>query len=38
MNQTYGCILGYSLLIVAFVYFYSSISFNPQEISKNINQ
>ncbi|NLJ64413.1 MAG: preprotein translocase subunit SecY [Christensenellaceae bacterium] len=27
-----------SLLIVAFTYFYSSISFNPQEIAKNINQ
>lgn len=27
-----------ALLIVAFTYFYSSISFNPQEIAKNINQ
>ena len=28
----------YSLLIVAFAYFYSSISFNPIEISKNLQQ
>ena len=27
-----------ALLIIAFTYFYSSISFNPQDISKNINQ
>lgn len=27
-----------ALLIVAFTYFYSSISFNPQDIAKNINQ
>lgn len=27
-----------ALLIIAFTYFYSSISFNPQEIAKNINQ
>ena len=28
----------YALLIVAFAYFYSSISFNPIEISKNLQQ
>ncbi|MGI6739331.1 MAG: preprotein translocase subunit SecY [Christensenellales bacterium] len=39
MNQTSWLYLTVtSLLIVAFTYFYSSISFNPQEISKNINQ
>lgn len=27
-----------ALLIIAFTYFYSSISFNPQDIAKNINQ
>lgn len=28
----------YSLLIVAFAYFYTTISFNPVEISKNLQQ
>ncbi|MDD2428369.1 MAG: preprotein translocase subunit SecY [Eubacteriales bacterium] len=39
MGQTSPLYLGVTaLLIVAFTYFYQSISFNPQDISKNINQ
>lgn len=39
MTQTSGLYLCVTaLLIVAFTYFYSSISFNPQDIAKNINQ
>lgn len=40
-NMTDGAFLNMlvlSLLIIAFTYFYSSISFNPQDIAKNINQ
>jgi preprotein translocase subunit SecY len=39
MSQTSGLNLFITaLLIVAFTYFYSSISFNPADIAKNINQ
>ncbi|MDO5022016.1 MAG: preprotein translocase subunit SecY [Eubacteriales bacterium] len=39
MSQTSGLyLLITSLLIIAFTYFYASISFNPSDISKNINQ
>ena len=39
MNQTSPWyILTVSLLIIAFTYFYSSITFNPADISKNIQQ
>ena len=40
-QTTFGAIIYYviyALLIVAFAYFYSSISFNPIEISKNLQQ
>ncbi|MBQ9942909.1 MAG: preprotein translocase subunit SecY [Clostridia bacterium] len=35
---TFGYILVTTLLIIAFTYFYASISFNPQDIAKNIQQ
>ena len=39
MNQyTWGYMLLCALLIVAFAYFYTAITFNPQDIAKNIQQ
>ena len=37
-TSTFTKIVLACLLIVAFAYFYSSISFNPIEISKNLQQ
>ncbi len=34
----FGYLIVTTLLIIAFTYFYSSISFNPQDIAKNIQQ
>ncbi|MBR4502166.1 MAG: preprotein translocase subunit SecY [Clostridia bacterium] len=39
MNQfTWGYMLLCALLIVAFAYFYTAITFNPQDIAKNLQQ
>ena len=39
MNQTtWGYMLVCALLIIAFSYFYTAITFNPQDIAKNIQQ
>ena len=39
MNQyTWGYMLLCALLIIAFAYFYTAITFNPQDIAKNIQQ
>lgn len=39
MNQyTWGYMVVCALLIIAFSYFYTSITFNPQDIAKNIQQ
>jgi preprotein translocase subunit SecY len=39
MNQyTWGYMLVCALLIVAFAYFYTAITFNPQDIAKNVQQ
>ncbi|MBQ7185081.1 MAG: preprotein translocase subunit SecY [Clostridia bacterium] len=39
MNQyTWGYMVVCALLIVAFAYFYTAITFNPQDIAKNIQQ
>lgn len=37
-QNTWGYMLVCALLIIAFTYFYTAITFNPQDISKNIQQ